>query len=143
MSYVTLTGPQTTVVIARFDVPANAPAGTIINGQLQFSPFTPPMNVITIPSTEIWSIIDIYVIGTYSPDATLLMYINGRPQDITPNLNSLNLNLLTRFKLAEAVKLAPTFVFNVAIQLLAANGASAQSYFVYFSVVRAPFVATR
>lgn len=141
MSYVTLTGPQTTTIIASFSVPANAAAGSLIAGNLTFSTFTPPQSVIVVPSTEVWSIIDIYTIGSVTPDAMLVMYINGRPQDTMPNLNSLNLNLLTRFKLAEAIKLAPTFTFNVAISLLAANGATAQTYYVYFSVVRAPFVA--
>ena len=66
--------------------------------------------------------------------------INGYPQDINPNLNSLNLNLLTRWKLTQALKLPPASTWFTTITLLAANGTSAQTYTVYFSVIRAPYV---
>jgi hypothetical protein len=88
----------------------------------------------------VWSIVDIYIIGSVSPDALLSIYINGYPQDINPNLNSLNLNLLTRWKLTQALKLPPASTWFTTITLLANNGSSQQTYTVYFSVIRAPYV---
>ena len=138
--YVTLTGPQTTVMIASFSVAASAAAGTVIQGSIiAFGPNSPPVTAVQVPITEVWSIVDMYTIGSVSPDAQLSIYINGYPQDVYPNLNSMNLNLLTRFKLTQAIKIPPAATWFVTITLLGANGSSAQTYYVYFTVVRAPF----
>lgn len=140
-AYVTLTGPQTTVMVASFSVAASAAAGSVIQGSiLAFGPQSPAVSAPQVPITEVWSIVDIYIIGSVSPDALLSIYINGYPQDINPNLNSLNLNNLTRWKLTQALKLPPASTWFTTITLLAANGSSAQTYTVYFSVIRAPYV---
>ena len=140
-SYVTLTGPQTTVMPASFNIAASAAAGSVIQGSiLAFGPQSPAVTAPQVPITEVWSIVDLYIIGTVTPDALLSIYINGYPQDINPDLNSLNLNNLTRWKLMQALKLPPASTWFTTVTLMAANGTSQQTYTVYFSVIRAPYL---
>ena len=140
-SYVTLTGPQTTVMPASFTIAASADAGSVIPGAiLAFGPQSPAVAAPQVPITEVWSIVDLYIIGSVTPDALLSIYINGYPQDINPDLNSLNLNNLTRWKLMQALKLPPASTWFTTVTLMAANGTSQQTYTVYFSVIKAPYL---
>ena len=142
-AYVTLTGPQTTVIVVTFSVASGAAAGTIINGTIYpFGANQPGVSAVTVPSTEVWSIVSMYTLSTYTPDAQVLLYVNGYQQDIMPTLNSVYINNYNMWKMKEAFKLPPTATWNVNIVLLGTSS-SAQTYYLYLSVVRAPYIPTR
>jgi len=139
-AYVTLTGPQPTVFIVTFNVAANAAAGTVVQGQISaFGPLMPASASVTVPITEVWSIVSFYTLATYSPDASIQLLINGYPQNISPTLNSVYINNYNKWRLDTAIKLPPASTFTVNIVLLGANGANAQTYTLYMGAVRAPF----
>ncbi len=142
-AYVTLTGPQPTVFIVTFSVPANAAAGSVIQGQISaFGPLMPATSSVTVPITEVWSIVSFYTLATYSPDASIQLLINGYPQNISPTLNSVYINNYNKWRLDTAIKLPPASTFTVNIVLLAANGSSQQTYTLYMGAVRAPFAGS-
>ena len=142
-AYVTLTGHQTTVIVVTFSVASGAAAGTIINGTMYpFGANQPGVSAVTVPSTEVWSIVNMYTLSTYTPDAQVLLYVNGYQQDIMPTLNSIYINNYNQWKLKEAFKLPPTATWNINIVLLGTSS-SAQTYYLYLSVVRAPYIPTR
>ena len=142
-AYVTLTGPQTTVIVVTFSVASGAAQGTIINGTIYpFGANQPGVSAVTVPSTEVWSIVDMYTLSTVTPDAQVLLYVNGYQQDIMPTLNSIYINNYSKWKLKEAFKLPPTSTWNINIVLLGTSS-SAQTYYLYLSVVRAPYIPTR
>jgi len=139
-AYVTLTGPQPTVFIVTFNIAANAAAGTVVQGQISaFGPLMPASPQVTVPITEVWSIVSFYTLATYSPDASIQLLINGYPQNISPTLNSVYINNYNKWRLDTAIKLPPASTFTVNIVLLGANGANAQTYTLYMGAVRAPF----
>ena len=142
-AYVTLTGPQPTVFIVTFSVPANAAAGSVIQGQINaFGPLMPATSSVTVPITEVWSIVSFYTLATYSPDASIQLLINGYPQNISPTLNSVYINNYNKWRLDTAIKLPPASTFTVNIVLLAANGSNQQNYTLYMGAVRAPFAGS-
>jgi len=142
-AYVTLTGPQPTVFIVTFSIAANAPAGTVIQGSIQaFGALMPATSSVQVPITEVWSIIDFYTLSTVSPDAQIQLLINGYIQNIYPTLNSVYINNYKKWTLTQAIKIPPASTWSVSIVLLGNNGSSAQTYTLYISAVRAPFVAT-
>ena len=143
-AYVTLTGPQPTVFIVTFSVTASAAAGTVVQGSIQaFGSLMPATQSVQVPITEVWSIVDFYTLSTVSPDAQIQLLINGYIQNIYPTLNSVYINNYKKWTLNEAIKIPPASTWSVNIVLLAANGSSAQTYTMYISAVRAPFVATK
>ena len=140
-AYVTITGPQPTVFIVSFSVAASAAAGTVIQGSISaFGANQPAQSAITVPSTEVWSIVDLYTLSTVSPDAQVQLYVNGYLQNIQPTLNSVYINNYSKWKLTQVFKLPPTATWSISIVLLAANGTTAQTYTLYMSAVRAPFI---
>ncbi len=52
------------------------------------------------------------------------------------------INNYKKWTLNQAIKIPPASTWSVNVVLLAANGTSAQTYTLYISAVRAPFVAT-
>jgi hypothetical protein len=142
-AYVTLTGPQPTVIVVSFTVAASAASGSVIQGQITaFGPLMPASTSVTVPITEVWSIVSFYTLSTYTPDATIQLLINGYPQTISPTLNSVYINNYNKWRLDTAIKLPPASTFSVNIVLLAANGSSAQTYTLYMGAVRAPFAGS-
>jgi hypothetical protein len=142
-AYVTLTGPQPTVAIVTFNVAASAAAGSVIQGQISaFGPLMPASASVTVPITEVWSIVSFYTLATYSPDASIQLLINGYPQNISPTLNSVYINNYNKWRLDTAIKLPPASTFSVNIVLLAQNGSSQQTYTLYMGAVRAPFAGS-
>jgi len=115
-------------------------AGTIVQGQIQaFGPLVPTQPVAVVPATEVWHITDIYVVGgPVAADAQLITIINGYIQNIAPKLSSLNLNLLTRFRLPMSIPLAPNTTWASSLNLLATPSANA-TQLVTYKVVKAPF----
>jgi hypothetical protein len=140
-SYVTLTGPQATVFIVTASLPANAGAGTVVQASIQIAPQLPAVSSVVVPSTEVWSIVDLYTLTTYSPDAAIQLYINGYLQDIYPTLNSVYINNYKKWTLTQAIKLPPTASWTIQLVTLGAVGSSAVSVTLYISAIRAPFVA--
>jgi hypothetical protein len=142
-AYVTLTGPQPTVFIVSFSIAASAAAGTVVQGSIQaFGALMPATQSVEVPITEVWSIVDFYTLSTVSPDAQIQLLINGYIQNIYPTLNSVYINNYKKWTLNQAIKIPPASTWSVNIVLLGANGSSAQTYTLYISAVRAPFVAT-
>jgi len=143
-AYVTLTGPQPTVFIVTFSIAANAVAGTVVQGNISaFGALMPATSSVQVPITEVWSIVDFYTLSTVSPDAQIQLFINGYPQNIYPTLNSVYINQYKKWMLNQAIKIPPASTWSVNIVLLGNNGSSAQTYTLYISAVRAPFVATK
>jgi hypothetical protein len=142
-AYVTLTGPQPTVFIVTFTVAPSAAAGSVIQGQINaFGPLMPASTSVTVPITEVWSIVSFYTLATYSPDASIQLLINGYPQNISPTLNSVYINNYNKWRLDTAIKLPPASTFTVNIVLLAQNGSNQQTYTLYMGAVRAPFAGS-
>ena len=133
-------GPQTTEVTVSYSLTPSQTAGSIVQGQMQsFGPLVPTSPRVTVPSTEVWHIIDIYVVGgPVAADALVLTTINGYPQNIAPKLSSLNLNLLTRFRLTLSIPLAPNTTWSSSLSLLATPTTNATQLLTY-KITRAPF----
>jgi hypothetical protein len=142
-AYVTLTGPQPTVFIVTFNISANASAGTVIQGNISaYGALMPATQSVQVPITEVWSIIDFYTLSTYTPDAQIQLLINGYIQNIYPTLNSVYINQYKKWTLSQAIKIPPASTWSMNIVLLANNGSNPQTYTLYISAIRAPFVAT-
>jgi len=142
-AYVTLTGPQPTVFIVTFSIAASAAAGSVVQGSISaFGALMPATQSVNVPITEVWSIVDFYTLATVTPDAQIQLFINGYPQNIYPTLNSVYINNYKKWTLNQAIKIPPASTWSVNAVLLGTNGTTAQTYTLYISAVRAPFVAT-
>jgi len=133
-------GPQPTEVTVSYSLTTAQTAGTIVQGQIQaFGPLVPTSPTVTVPSTEVWHIIDIYVVGgPVAADALVITVINGYVQNIAPKLSSLNLNLLTRFRLPMSIPLAPNTTWSSSLSLLATPSTNATQLLTY-KITRSPF----
>jgi hypothetical protein len=133
-------GPQGAEITVTYSIPSGASAGTVIQGNVvAFGPLVPQQNVVVIPITEVWHIVDIYVQGAPAVvDATLITTVNGYVQNINPKLSSLNLNLLTRFRLQQSIPLAPSASFSSSISLLSTTSTSGTQVLTY-KVIKSPF----
>lgn len=138
------TGPQTTQITAAFSIPGSAATGTIVQATVSaFGPLVGSQTTIVVPITEVWHVIDLYVVSTPTIDATLLTFINGYIQNIQPALSTTNINLLTRFRLPQSIPLAPGATFSSSISTLEANSSTlAVSQNVFYQIVRAPFTGS-
>ena len=135
------TGAQPVELTVSFTVPANSPAGSIVQGNISaFGPLVAASNTIVIPITEVWHIIDMYVIGAPAAvDATIIPLINGYVQNVNPKLSSVNLNLLTRFRLPMSLPLSPSSTIAVSISTLALSGGATATQILTVKVTRAPY----
>lgn len=123
---VTAIGPQTTELTVTYSIATSAPAGTVVSGNIvAFGPLTPSGGTVVVPNTEVWHLIDLYVAGApVGPDAFVVTTLNGYQQNFQPKLSSMNLNLLTRFRLASSIPYIPNSSFSTSLVTLAAAGAS-------------------
>lgn len=133
-------GPQGGEITVTYSIASGAVAGTVVQGNIvAFGPLVPQQSVTVVPITEVWHVVDIYVQGAPSVvDASLITTINGYVQNVNPKLSSLNLNLLTRFRLPQSIPLAPASSFSSSISLLAAASAAGTQVLTY-QVVKSPF----
>lgn len=135
------TGPQPTVIIATFTVPASSAVGTIVQAQVAgFGPLVGSQTTIVIPITEVWHVVRMSIVGApTAADATLLTFVSGYIQNIQPTLSILNINLLQPFQMPQSIPLGPGTTFASSISLLAASPSSSTVQTVQYQVVRAPY----
>lgn len=140
-SIVSLSGQQPTTAIVTFTVAASAAASTVVSGSIAnaFGFLTPASTTITVPITERWDITDMWTIGTSTPDATPSVSVNGFPQVVNSNFNSMNNAVLTRFRLEQSIVLIPGATIAISAATLAANGTSAATLTLYVKIVRQPY----
>lgn len=139
-SLVVLTGPQKSEMIVNFSLTTTQTAGQPVPGSITaFGPLVGANTVVTVPITEVWHITDVYINGApVGPNGQILLLINGYPQVIAPSISNTNLNLLTRFRLAQSVPLSPASTFSMSLVISAVPGAAATQS-VYFPFVRSPY----
>jgi hypothetical protein len=142
-SLVTLSGPQPTTAIVSFSVAASAPANSIVAGSIAnaFGPLVPATETIQVPITERWDIVDMWTQGVQTPDATPIITVNGYPQVVSSDFNSMNQNVLTRFRLTTSIVLVPGASVSISAATLQANGTSAVTLVLYVKIRRSPFGA--
>lgn len=134
-------GPQTTELTVTYTIAASAPAGTIIVGSITaFGPLGGSSSQFFTPIVEVWHIVDLYDTGgPVGPDAIVFTVINGYVQNFQAKLSSINLNILTRYRLTDSIPIPPASQVSSSISLLAANGASAVTQIVTYRVNKAPY----
>jgi hypothetical protein len=140
-SQVMATGPQPFEITITFSIAGGAPAGTIVPGSISaFGPLVAAATTVVVPITEVWHIVDIYKQGGPAVvDAFILVLINGYVQNVQVKLSSINLNLLTRFRLGQSIVLSPASTFAVSLQLLATAPAGGGTETITFQTIKSPF----
>lgn len=139
-SLVTLTGPQKTEMQVSYSLTTSQTQGQSVNGNITaFGPLVGSSTTIVVPITEVWHITDVYINGTpVGPNGQLLIVINGYPQVVSPSIANTNINLLTRFRLAQSIPLSPAVSFSISLVLDSAPTAAATQS-VYFPMIRSPY----
>jgi hypothetical protein len=134
-------GPQTTELTVTWTIPANAPAGSVIVGTITaFGPLGGSVSSIFTPIVEVWHILDLYVVGgPVGPDAVVFTLINGYVQNFQAKLSSINLNILTRYRLSDSIPIPPASQVSSSISTLSLNGATAVTQTGTYRVNKAPF----
>ena len=125
---VTAIGPQDTEISISFTEPANSPAGSIFQGSILASnPLAGSNNQVTVPSSEVWHILNTYNVGgvaTNCVDSSLVIIINNYVQNVQVAVSSTNLSLLRGFALSESIPIPPSGTLAVSLYSLAAVGAT-------------------
>ena len=133
-------GSQPTEINVNFSLTTTQTTGSVVAGNIEaFGPLSPPQPVVTVPAVEVWHITDLYVLGgPVAADGQVLLLINGYIQNIAPKLSSLNLNLLTRFRLPYSIPLAPNTTWSTSLYLLQTPTVNA-TQLLTIKVQKAPF----
>ncbi|MEM3829042.1 MAG: hypothetical protein QXP36_07510 [Conexivisphaerales archaeon] len=127
--------------VLSFPIPASAAAGTVINAQMQLlGPNVPPTTTQTVPSNEVWHILDIFTQGVVSggADGQIVLTINGIDQPYSISVSNVNISLLTRFTLPQSIPIGPNSTISFKLILSAASGSSAVTQLVYVKLLRRP-----
>lgn len=145
MSFTGLAQPITQTIRVRFPFPANTPAGTVVLGRIVTDPQQPETDSLTVPSTEVWHIVDIYAEASadIGVDGYLDLVVNDLRQNLRfgPMAQTLR-SLLRPIALRQAIiidrlsKIA--FVFQNRVNV----GSSAVNTTITVEVVRVPVGAT-
>lgn len=140
VNYVAATGAQDFQWNISFSLTTSQTAGTVVQGNIQaFGSQAPSSALVTVPITEVWQITDMYVVGSpVAADGLLNIYVNGYLQNIQPSLSSMNLNILTRFRMSMSMPLGPSFSWFVNLVLLAEPSAAATQT-VIFKGTKSPY----
>lgn len=82
--FTALRQPVTQVLRVKFDFDANAPAGTEDIGSITTDPALSAVETITVPSNEVWHIVDIYAeaSGDIGADGYLDLIVNDLRQNL-------------------------------------------------------------
>lgn len=124
-----------------FSVPASAPAGTVVIGNITRIIGQPSQQIVVVPNTELWSIEDLYTQASQTPDANIQPVRNASIQPFQPDLNSLIVQYQTRVKLENhPLILKPGDQFYINAITTSANGSSAVTLTLYAKVVRMSLV---
>lgn len=134
-------GPISQVLRVRFDFSAGAPAGTEVLGSVTTDPKLPAKTELTVPSTEVWHIVEVYAesTGDIGVDGYLDLYIDDLKQNLRFGPMSQTLRtLLNPVRLFQAIVLPPNSRFVFAFTNRTAVGASAVSTTITVVVYRIP-----
>jgi hypothetical protein len=141
MSFTGLRQPITQVIRVRFPIAANAPAGTVVIGDITTDPALGTTKELMVPSNEVWHITDIYseVSGDIGVDGYVDLKINDLNQNLRfgPLAQTLR-TLLRPVSLKQAVVIDRMSKINFLFQTRVNNGASATATTITVEVVRIP-----
>jgi len=139
-SLVAQVGPQTTTILVSYTVPNAAASGTVVQGSISaFGPLVGASNPVVIPSTDVWILDDMWVVGGPAyVDAQVMTILNGIPQNFYPTLSSMNLNLLTRYKLTQKIPFYANYTFASTLTTLAAGPSTGGVQNLVYQVQRGP-----
>jgi hypothetical protein len=141
VSFTGLKQPIMQVLRVKFDIAANAPAGTVVIGSITTDPALGAKNELTVPSNEVWHITDIY--AEASADIGVDGYVDLKVNDLNQNLRFGPLaqtlkTLLKPVALRQAVVIDRLSKINFVFQTRVAVGASGVSTIITVEVVRIP-----
>lgn len=123
--------PFTRVVTlqAQYTVPANAPAGSILNVVFIDPQTGSQIPVIQLPTTQEWYILDIYVNASPGVDAQIVVRKNDVDRYTTAPLSALNYSVAgpkpSLRAMNTSIKLEPSSRLAMLARTLAAGGAAA------------------
>lgn len=133
--------PVTQIIRVRFDFPANSPVGTEDIGAITTDPALSATETLTVPSTEVWHITDIYAesAGDIGVDGYLDVIVNDLRQNLRfgPMAQTLK-TLLNPIKLKQAVVVDRLSRLQFVFKIRSAVGASAASTTLTVELVRIP-----
>jgi hypothetical protein len=141
MSFTGLRQPITQVIRVRFPIGANAPAGTVVIGDITTDPALGTTKELMVPSNEVWHITDIYseVSGDIGVDGYVDLKINDLNQNLRfgPLAQTLR-TLLRPVSLKQAVVIDRMSKINFLFQTRVAAGTSATATTITVEIVRIP-----
>jgi hypothetical protein len=139
-SLVAQVGPQTNIILVSYTIPNSAASGTVAQGSVAaFGPLVGATNPVVVPSTDVWLLEDMWVVGGPAfVDAQVMTILNGIPQNFYPTLSSMNQNTLTRFRLSQKIPIYANYTFASTITTLAAGPATGGTQVVQYQVQRGP-----
>jgi hypothetical protein len=108
---------------------------------LKVGPDAPAVQTVTVPSSEVWHIVDIFTQGVVSggADGQLVININGFDQPLSITLSAMDINKLSRFTLPQSIPIPPNATVYFKLVLLGAVGASAVTQTVNIKLIRIPY----
>lgn len=141
MSFTGLRQPISQVVRVKFDFAANAPAGTEDIGSIITDPALAPTEFLTVPSNEVWHIVDIYAesTGDIGVDGYLDVIVNDLRQNLRfgPMAQTLK-TLLRPITLRQAIVVDRLSKLQFVFKTRTAVGASPASTTITVEIVRVP-----
>lgn len=141
MSFTGLRQPISQVVRVKFDFAANAPAGTEDIGSIITDPALAPTEFLTVPSNEVWHIVDIYAESTsdIGVDGYLDVIVNDLRQNLRFGPMSQTLRTLLRpITLRQAIVVDRLSKLQFVFKTRTAVGASQASTTITVEIVRVP-----
>jgi len=126
--------PQTLIV--QYTVPANLPANSVVVASIIVDPQTGSVQRLQIPPTEIWSIDDVYKVGTINIDAVAQILKNDFYAEIvTDPLSTLDVSNPAKPKYPKKL-FRGNEALTIKMVTLKAQGASATTDTFYMKVTR-------
>lgn len=122
---VSLNSPMQNFANATFSVPASAPAGTIAQCTIYPYGYSQASTAsFTIPSNEVWNLLELYVDSTLSVDAQPIFYVNGQTQPFSINLNATISSNSARVPVLTPIAFDPGVVVQLSVVTTEANTAT-------------------
>lgn len=123
---VTAIGPQDTEISVSYTETASAASGAIFQGSILASnPLAGSSTQVTVPSSEVWHILNTYNVGGVAAncvDCVIIVIVNNYQQNVLPAVSSTNLSLLRGFALTQSIPIPPSGTFATSLFALSANG---------------------
>ncbi len=144
MSFVRLTAETSQVAVATATFQANAPAGTTVLASIStIRGLSPATQQHTVPASEFWYITSFYLPAGVSPSAVnaiVFTFVNDTQQPLAPAESEIQQNIYNKLKLSPAqwLKLPPAESWYMQFQSQVANGSSATTVTINFTILRVP-----